>query len=131
MICGVWNLRGNTLPKGLVELESLFDRNDGVRKGKLGDEPSMRKVQETKSINIGTVEQLRLLNVGVNCTDQEVAELTQLFKEFEDVFAWTYDDLKEYDKSLFQHVIPLKEKTIPVRQKPRMKNPKLKLLIKI
>jgi hypothetical protein len=54
-----------------------------------------------------------------------------LFKEYYDNFAWTYDDLKEYDKSTFQHIIPLKEGTNTIRQKLRIVNPKLKPLVKI
>lgn len=32
-----------------------------------------------------------------------------LFKEFIDVFAWSYDDLKAYDTRIIQQRIPLKE----------------------
>jgi hypothetical protein len=54
-----------------------------------------------------------------------------LFKEFYDIFSWTYDDLKEYDKSIFHHIIPLKEGMNPVKKKLRMINPKLKPLVKM
>jgi hypothetical protein len=47
------------------------------------------------------------------------------------VFAWTYDDLKAYDKTIFQHIIPLGEETNPIKQKLRMMNPKLKHLVNI
>jgi hypothetical protein len=46
-------------------------------------------------------------------------------------FAWNYDYLKEYNKSIFQHIIPLKEGTNLVKQKLRMINPKLKPLVNI
>ena len=32
-----------------------------------------------------------------------------LFKEFADVFSWSYEDLKSYDTSIIQHKIPIKE----------------------
>jgi hypothetical protein len=54
-----------------------------------------------------------------------------IFREFYDTFSWTYDDLKEYKKYIFQHVIPLKEEAVPVRKNPRTINPKLKPLIKL
>ena len=38
----------------------------------------------------------------------------RLFKEFKDVFAWTYEDLKTYDMKIIQHVIPLKEDGKPL-----------------
>jgi hypothetical protein len=54
-----------------------------------------------------------------------------LFKEFYDVFSWTYDYLKDYDKYIFQHILPLKEGENLVRKKMRIVNPKLKPLVKI
>jgi hypothetical protein len=47
------------------------------------------------------------------------------------VFAWTYDDLKAYDKTIFQHIIPLREEANPVKKKIRMMNPKLKPMVKV
>ena len=49
----------------------------------------------------------------------------ELFKEFQDVFAWSYEDLKSYDTSVIQHTIPLKEDQKPFRQKLRRINPVL------
>jgi hypothetical protein len=47
------------------------------------------------------------------------------------VFSSNYDDLEDYDKTIFQHVIPLREESKSVKQKIRMMNPKLKPLVKI
>jgi hypothetical protein len=47
------------------------------------------------------------------------------------VFAWTYDNLKAYDKTIFQHIIPLREETKPVKQRIRMMNTKLKPMVNI
>jgi hypothetical protein len=69
--------------------------------------------------------------LGVDFTPEEVDQYVTLFKEYIDVFSWTYDDLKAYGKTIFQHVIPLREETNPVKQKIRMMNPKLKPLVKI
>jgi hypothetical protein len=54
-----------------------------------------------------------------------------MFKEFQDIFSWIYGDLKEYYKSIFQHVIPLKEGSHPFKKKLRMINPKLNPLVKM
>ena len=37
----------------------------------------------------------------------------KLFREYKDVFAWTYEDLKTYDTKIIQHVIQLKENAKP------------------
>ena len=52
-----------------------------------------------------------------------------LFKEYLDVFAWKYEDLKTYDISIFKHRIPLKLDTKPVKQKLRQVNPMLLSII--
>ena len=52
-------------------------------------------------------------------TQEERAEYTELLKEFSDVFAWTYEDLKTYDTSIIEHKIPLREEAKPFRKKLR------------
>ena len=46
-------------------------------------------------------------------------------KKYTDVFAWSYEDLKEYDTYIIQHTIPIKPGENPFRQKLRRINPKL------
>ena len=41
------------------------------------------------------------------------------------MFVWSYKDLKAYDKSIIQHIIPIKNDEIPFKQKLRRMNPKL------
>ena len=50
-------------------------------------------------------------------------------KDFLDVFAWTYDDLKVYDRNVIQHTIPVKENEKPFKKKLRRMNPFLLPLI--
>lgn len=52
-----------------------------------------------------------------------------MFKEFQELFAWSYDDLKSYDTSVIQHTIPLKENQKPFKKKLRRVNPVLLPLI--
>ena len=46
-------------------------------------------------------------------------------KKYMDVFAWSYEDLKEYDTSIIQHTIPIKPGEKPFRQKLKRIDPKL------
>ena len=50
-------------------------------------------------------------------------------KKYTNVFAWSYEDLKEYDTSIIQHTIPIKPGEKPFRQKLRRINLKLSLVI--
>jgi hypothetical protein len=69
--------------------------------------------------------------LGVDFTIEEFDQYVALFKEYLDVFAWNYDDLKAYDKMIFQHIIPLREERKPNKQKIRMMNPRLKPMEKL
>jgi len=51
--------------------------------------------------------------------------LIDLLWKYRHVFAWSYDDIKDYREDLFQHVIPLKDNVKPFRQKHRLVNPTL------
>jgi hypothetical protein len=53
-----------------------------------------------------------------------------LFKEYKDIFSWTYDDLKTYDTNIIQHIIPMKPQTNPFQQKLRKMHPSLEPQVK-
>jgi hypothetical protein len=95
------------------------------------EEVSLRKVQETRKVNIRTDSSPKYINLGVDCIVVEVDQYVSLFKEYLDVFSWIYDDSKAYDKKIFHHIIPLREGEKPIKKKIRIMNPKLKPSIKI
>jgi hypothetical protein len=97
----------SVVPKYCIQVESLFTKDDHAKN--ILEEVSVRKVQETRKVNIGTDNSPKYVNLGVDCTTEEVDQYISLFKEYIDVFSWTYDDLKSYDKTIFQHIIPLRE----------------------
>ena len=70
------------------------------------------------------------MNLGTTCTHVEKAAFMKLFKEFKDVFVWTYEDLKNYDTKIIQHIIPLKEDAKPFKQKLRKMHHSLDPLVK-
>ena len=70
------------------------------------------------------------LNMGKVCSEIEQENFIHLCQEFNDIFSWTYDDLKGFDPRLFQHTIDLVDDAKPVRQKKRPVNPKIEPLIR-
>ena len=48
---------------------------------------------------------------------------TALFKEFHDIFSWSYEEMLGFDPSIVEHEIQTYPNTIPVRQKLRPVNP--------
>jgi hypothetical protein len=80
-------------------------------------------------VNIGNDKEPRMVKVGKSTPIEERNEIIKLLKEYRDVLAFTYDELKVYREDVIQHVIPLKEDTKPFRQKLRQINPKLAPLV--
>jgi hypothetical protein len=114
------NLQSNTLLKGCVPLENLFDRHD-VFKGKR----SNKQADEALEFNIDIEIDPRMIKKGKCTTEKERIKILALAREFKDTFAWNYDDLKAYRGDIIQHAIPLVEGAKPFRQKIRHINPKL------
>lgn len=82
---GILNINSNYVPKGLIELKSLFTGNDKVKSDSMSEKESQRTFQEMKKINIGTPENPKLLNLCVTSTDEETREFIKLFQEFQDI----------------------------------------------
>jgi hypothetical protein len=107
-------LPSNHIPRGLIPLERLFNGNDVAVKGRVSDEDA-----DTAECNIGTPDEPKFVKLSRSLTTEQRVEYTELLKEFADVFAWTYEDLKMYDTSVIEHKIPLKEEANPFRKKLR------------
>ena len=59
-------------------------------------------------INLGTEAEPKYMNLGKCCLPREKSKFMSLLRQYKDVFAWTYKDLKTYDTIIIQHVIPIK-----------------------
>jgi hypothetical protein len=113
----------NSIPKSIVRLEKFYDFEDKFKKT-VNCKTNSSSLSYEK-VNLGTSENPQCINLGLGCSRQEKAAFVKLFKEFKDVFAWTYDDLKTFDPNIIQHVIPMKPQTLPFQQKLRKMHPKL------
>jgi hypothetical protein len=110
----------NTLPKGCIPLEQMFDRHD-IYRGKPVEDHSDKVLE----FNIGTKIEPRMVKIGKGTTKAKRSEILDLIRQFKDVFTWTYDDLKAYRSDVIQHTIPLVDGAKPFRQNLRHINPKL------
>lgn len=102
----------------MVPLERLFDKNDVFVKllTKYAEE-------DTINYNVGTDSEPKLVKVSKALSNERRQKYVDLMKEFDDVFAWRYEDIKTYDTSIIQHKIPLKPNTNPFKYKLRHVNP--------
>ena len=85
----VIELKDNFLPIGLTLLEDIFDSNDIPRK------PKMQPLNpEIEDCNIGTTQDPKMVKLSKALPPNQKLKYIELFKEFQDVFAWRYEDLK-------------------------------------
>lgn len=100
------------MPAGLTPLEDMFDDNDVPKNPKM--EPLDVAIEEH---NIGRAEKPKMIKLSKNLPPDQKPKYVDLFKEFQDVFVWSYEDLKSYDILVIQHTIPLKPNQKPFKQK--------------
>ena len=109
----------------------MFDLNEKFRR------PANVKTHSSslqfELINLGTEMKPKYVNLGKCCSPTERDKSIILFKQYKDVFSWTYEDLKTYDTNIIQHVIPIKYGVKPLRKmhlklEPLIQNEVKKLL---
>jgi hypothetical protein len=65
------------------------------------------------SMKPGIVEDV---HIGASCSPNEIITYTSLFKEFRDIFAWSYEEMPGIDPSIVVHEIKTYPRAKPVRQ---------------
>ena len=96
--------KDKNIPRVLAPLEDLFDFDDVEKKPTIEHANS-----DIEECNIGTEDRPKMIKLVKSIPANMKKKYTDLFKEFIDVFAWSYEDLKAYDTNIIQHKIPLKE----------------------
>jgi hypothetical protein len=57
-----------------------------------------------RSTSLEPLARLRTF-ISVDCSPEEIQTYTDLFKEFQDVFAWSYEEMSGIDPSIVEHEI--------------------------
>ena len=113
-------LPNNYIPRGLVPLEKVFNYNNVPYK------PDKKEKDPTiHEHNIGNQNHPKFINLFAELTIDQRSEYCSIMKEFTDVFAWKYSDLKTYNPDVIQHKIPMEKDTITFKQKLRPISPLL------
>jgi hypothetical protein len=103
-------LPNNQIPRGLVSLEKIFDQNDVPLKPDKKEEDHV-----VLQYNLGEEKCPKNTNLSTQLTVEQRDEYSSLMKEFSDIFAWEYSDLKTYDTQVIEHKIPLKKEATPFK----------------
>ena len=75
--------------------------------------------KDAKQIDLANPgEEPRHVWIATNLSAEEEQELIATLKEYRDIFAWSYKDLKGVDPEICQHTIPMRDDAKPSRQRP-------------
>ncbi len=102
---GILNLKTNTIPKGMVEPKCIFDRDESTLNRR---ETQKKGIKECDLYNLGTNEELRMVQIGKACNSQEREDILKLLTKYKDAIASSYEELKIYDPKIITYYISLK-----------------------
>ena len=91
----------------------------------------MESISLTVMIDISrTPGKIENVHINADCLPEEILIYTELFKEFRDVFAWSYEEMPGIDPRIVEHEIRTYIDAKPVRQHLRAVNPQKSPAIK-
>jgi len=86
--------------------------------------------EKTEIVNLGVSEERKEVKVGTGITTPVRDELLVLLRNYQDVFALSYQDMLGLNPDIVQHRLPLNPECSPVKQKLRRMKPEMSLKIK-
>ena len=86
--------------------------------------------EETELVDLGIGSGKREVKIGTGITAPIREELIILLKDYQDIFAWSYQDMPGLSSDIVQHRLPLNPECSPVKQKLRRMKPETSLKIK-
>ena len=95
------------------------------------DERRILLYQEiTEAINLGTEEERKKVKIGTTLLLATRKKLIDLLQDYNDMFAWSYQDMPGLDTDIVVHRLPLRKEYALVKQKLRRVKPEMLLKIK-
>ena len=92
------NFLSNLIPKSIINFERYYELHD-----KFNNTTNCKTHSSSlnyKIVKFGNQLNTQLTNRGISCSLEEEKDLIKIYKEFKDLFAWTYDDLKNFDTKI-------------------------------
>ena len=123
--------------KAGMETLSIFEVNKEVQEDNPEtfeldprDKVNREKEEPTELIVLNKVEPDKTVKIGARLTERVKRDVTNLLKEYKEIFAWSHEDMPGIDRSVILHNLAINEKYKPVVQKRRSFNPERSAAIK-
>ncbi|XP_071939079.1 uncharacterized protein [Coffea arabica] len=94
------------------------------------EEKPKPNLEETETVNIGTKDEVKEVQISIHLNERQKKEMIEFLTMFQDVFAWSYDDMTGISTDVVVHRLPTDLSFPPVKQKPRKFKPDMSLKIK-
>ena len=72
-----------------------------------------------ETINLGNNENPCLIKIGSTLNEKERKDIQELLMEFQEVFAWSYEDMSGIDPEIAQHHINTHDHMVTAKQNLR------------
>ena len=69
------------------------------------------------------LDRIENVYIGAECSHAEILEYTEIFKEFRDIFAWSYNEMPGIEPRIVEHEINTYPSANSIRQRLRAVNP--------
>jgi len=103
-----------------IEISYLNDSNEFENEFNKQLEKKFEPVEPTfETLNLGNDENSHLIKIGSTLNEKEKKDLKELLTEFQEVFAWSYEDMFGIDTKIAQRHIDTHVHMVPIMQKLR------------
>ncbi|XP_070002294.1 uncharacterized protein [Nicotiana sylvestris] len=107
-----------------------IDSEEVVREVENFENSPKSNLDATEVVNLGDTENVKETRISVHLSPSKKKGYTEFLKEYEDIFAWSYDDMTGLSTSIVAHKLPTDPTCPPVKQKHRKFKPDMSLKIK-
>ena len=87
--------------------------------------------EETKVVNLGVDGERKEVKVGTCMSANIQDELVTLLRDYQEIFAWSYQDMPGLSSDIVQHKLHLNPECSPIKQKLRRMKLEMSLKIKV
>ena len=84
----------------------------------------------TELVNLGTDDEKKEVKIDSSLHPSAKKEIMDLFREYVDIFTWSYEDMPSLSIEIVEHQLPVRLECKPVQQKLRRVKPEMILKIK-
>ncbi|KAK0592370.1 hypothetical protein LWI29_017990 [Acer saccharum] len=120
-----------------METLGIFEVNKEVQEENPGtfeldprDKTGREKEEPTESIILDESEPDKTVKIGARLAEQVKINVSNLLKEYKEIFAWSHEDMPGINRSVISHNLAIDEKSKPMVQKRRSFNSERSAAIK-